>query len=118
VLVTKNPCLHPGDLRVLRAVDNPRLSHLVNVVVFPRKVKRPISDMITGSDLDGDIYWACWDKQVRGGGLAGVCGFIIIIIIIIIFFFFTLHHHLYTSSSSSHFIIIYTLPAQAGLWAA
>jgi hypothetical protein len=39
VIVTKNPCLHPGDIRVLRAVDPPggTLSHLVNVVVFPQR---------------------------------------------------------------------------------
>lgn len=38
--VTKNPCLHPGDIRVLRATDFPALRHLVNVVVFPRNVSR------------------------------------------------------------------------------
>ena len=40
VLVTKCPCLHPGDIRVLRAVATPGLSHLVNCVVFPRNVSR------------------------------------------------------------------------------
>lgn len=40
VLVTKCPCLHPGDIRVLRAVAAPGLSHLVNCVVFPRNVSR------------------------------------------------------------------------------
>lgn len=42
VLVTKNPCAHPGDVQKVKAVDNPRLRHLYNVVVFPTVGKRPI----------------------------------------------------------------------------
>jgi len=48
VLVTKNPCTHPGDIRKLKAVslsDDPDkykpLSYLTNVVVFPIKGQRP-----------------------------------------------------------------------------
>ena len=37
VLVTKNPCIHTGDIRRLKAVNHPMLSHLVNVIVFPQK---------------------------------------------------------------------------------
>ena len=40
VIVAKNPCLHPGDVRVLRAVDVPELHHMVDCVVFPQKGKR------------------------------------------------------------------------------
>ncbi|GAX84397.1 hypothetical protein CEUSTIGMA_g11819.t1 [Chlamydomonas eustigma] len=64
VLVTKNPCLHPGDIRVLRATDNEALRHIVNCVVFPKNVSRPHSNAIGGSDLDGDMYFCCWDSQV------------------------------------------------------
>lgn len=54
VLVTRNPCLHPGDLQKLRLVDRPELSHLVDCIVFPIKGKRPSADMMSGGDLDGD----------------------------------------------------------------
>lgn len=40
VVVAKNPCLHPGDVRVLTAVDVPSLHHMVDCVVFPQKGSR------------------------------------------------------------------------------
>ena len=41
VLVTRNPCTHPGDIRQLRCVNKPELSHLYNVIVFSSKGDRP-----------------------------------------------------------------------------
>ncbi|KAL5553261.1 hypothetical protein UlMin_040662 [Ulmus minor] len=64
VVVAKNPCLHPGDVRVLVAVDVPELHHMVNCVVFPQKGNRPHPDECSGSDLDGDIYFVCWDPEL------------------------------------------------------
>nr|GMD23404.1 probable RNA-dependent RNA polymerase 1 [Ipomoea batatas] len=64
VVVAKNPCLHPGDVRVLRAVNVPALNHMVDCVVFPRKGERPHPNECSGSDLDGDIYFVCWDKEL------------------------------------------------------
>ena len=40
VVVAKNPCLYPGDVRVLKAVNVPALHHMVDCVVFPQKGKR------------------------------------------------------------------------------
>jgi len=40
VVVAKNPCLHPGDVRILRAIDVPSLRHMVDCVVFPQKGRR------------------------------------------------------------------------------
>ncbi|KAL4196139.1 hypothetical protein AMTRI_Chr04g244530 [Amborella trichopoda] len=64
VIVAKNPCLHPGDVRILTAIDVPALHHMVNCVVFPQKGKRPHPNECSGSDLDGDIYFVSWDPML------------------------------------------------------
>jgi RNA-dependent RNA polymerase len=60
VAVTRNPCVHPGDIRVLEAVNVPELHHLVDVIVFPVKGLRPHPDEIAGGDLDGDQYFVTY----------------------------------------------------------
>ncbi|KAL4351449.1 hypothetical protein GQ457_06G000350 [Hibiscus cannabinus] len=64
VVITKNPCLHPGDLRVLEAVDAVVLHHMVDCVVFPQKGPRPHPNECSGSDLDGDLYFVSWDEDL------------------------------------------------------
>ena len=53
VIVTRNPCLHPGDVRELEAVDVPELHHLIDCVVFPRKGPRPHPNEMAGKESDG-----------------------------------------------------------------
>ncbi|XP_042505270.1 RNA-dependent RNA polymerase 6-like [Macadamia integrifolia] len=62
VAIAKNPCLHPGDIRILEAVDVPGLHHLVDCLVFPQKGERPHSNEASGSDLDGDQYFVTWEE--------------------------------------------------------
>ncbi|GLJ27326.1 hypothetical protein SUGI_0536330 [Cryptomeria japonica] len=62
VVVAKNSCLHPGDIRVLRAVDVPELHHMVDCLVFPQKGPRPHPVESSGSDLGGNFYFVCWDE--------------------------------------------------------
>ncbi|KAI1140661.1 RdRP-domain-containing protein [Hypoxylon sp. FL0543] len=60
----RNPSLHPGDIRVVEAVDVPALRHLRDVVVFPAVGDRDIPSMCSGGDLDGDDYFVIWDPRL------------------------------------------------------
>lgn len=51
VLVTKNPSLHPGDVRKLEAVDVTALHHIKDCIVFPAQGKRPHPDEMAGNVL-------------------------------------------------------------------
>ena len=65
VIVTKNPCLHPGDIRILRCNPNcEKLSHMINVIVFSSKGRRPVQNEISGGDLDGDSYFVSWNENL------------------------------------------------------
>ncbi|KAI0333202.1 RdRP-domain-containing protein [Cubamyces sp. BRFM 1775] len=63
VLVVRNPCLHPGDCLKLWAVEHPRLSHLVDCIVFASTGERAAPSMSAGGDLDGDEYTVIWDPD-------------------------------------------------------
>eukprot|EP01017_Pseudomicrothorax_dubius_P046947 TRINITY_DN8356_c0_g1_i5.p1 TRINITY_DN8356_c0_g1~~TRINITY_DN8356_c0_g1_i5.p1 ORF type:complete len:490 (-),score=107.22 TRINITY_DN8356_c0_g1_i5:85-1554(-) len=67
MMLTKNPCLHPGDIRVVKSIKGVEkfiaLRHLMNTIVFPQKGDVPITCQIAGSDLDGDLFFLTWDKR-------------------------------------------------------
>ena len=65
--MSRNPCTHPGDIRVLTAIgSHPDFDHLVNVVVFPSVGERPLCNMMSGGDLDGDVYFVTWNASLLG----------------------------------------------------
>ncbi|UKZ84865.1 uncharacterized protein TrAFT101_000756 [Trichoderma asperellum] len=63
-VVGRNPSLHPGDIRVVEAVDIPELHHLKDVVVFPSTGDRPVPNMLSGGDLDGDDFFVIWEPSL------------------------------------------------------
>ncbi|KAI9368815.1 RNA dependent RNA polymerase-domain-containing protein [Aspergillus egyptiacus] len=63
-ILARNPSLHPGDIRVVRAVNVPALKHLRDVVVLPQTGDRDVASMCSGGDLDGDDYLVIWDQDL------------------------------------------------------
>ena len=63
-IVGRNPCLHPGDIRVVQAVDHPKLRYTKDVVVFPSQGDKPVPSMLSGGDLDGDDFFVIWDQTL------------------------------------------------------
>ena len=67
VTVAKNPCYLLGDVRRLQAISTTEvqhLEHLTDCIVFPTTGKQPHPNEIAGSDLDGDQYFVCWEKNL------------------------------------------------------
>jgi RNA dependent RNA polymerase len=66
VLMYRNPCLHPGDVRVVTAVHSTALSQYVNVLLLPARhsMTRSLSAECSGGDLDGDHFALIWDKNL------------------------------------------------------
>lgn len=64
MLLARNPSLHPGDIRVVQGVEVEALRHLKDAVVVPQTGDRPIVNMCSGGDLDGDDYLVIWDPEL------------------------------------------------------
>lgn len=63
-ILARNPSLHPGDVRVVKAVNRSSLHHLCDVVVIPQTGDRDLASMCSGGDLDGDDYMVIWDANL------------------------------------------------------
>lgn len=65
VMVVRNPCYYPGDIRVLKLVKNkPQYEYLSDCIVFPTRGSRPHADESSGGDLDGDEFFVSWDQDL------------------------------------------------------
>ncbi|KAJ7145397.1 RNA dependent RNA polymerase-domain-containing protein [Mycena crocata] len=64
VLMTRNPCKVPTDVRKLKAVKNSKLHDLVDVIVCSVKGQRRLLDFLAGGDYDGDTAIVIWDKGI------------------------------------------------------
>ena len=69
VVVFRNPCVLPSDIRVLfarsRTRCNSKLRDLYqNCLVLPAKGRNSHAQECSGGDLDGDLYYVIWDERV------------------------------------------------------
>jgi RNA dependent RNA polymerase len=78
VFVTRSPCMKPTDGRILPVVHQKpdRMSHedWNTIQAFPfggiifaypkKRGIRPIPEYIANGDLDGDLYFTCWDRTI------------------------------------------------------
>jgi len=68
LIISKAPCLHPGDVQVVNAIHPPKgspLWELRNCVVFSQKGGRDLPSKLSGGDLDGDRYYIIWDEAAK-----------------------------------------------------
>jgi hypothetical protein len=64
VIIARTPCYSLSEMRRFRARKVEELSHLVNVVAFPKRGRRPLTNLLSGGDLDGDLYFVSWDGEL------------------------------------------------------
>ncbi|KAF1995645.1 hypothetical protein P154DRAFT_412766, partial [Amniculicola lignicola CBS 123094] len=64
LLVARQPACRRSDIQKVRSIVHPRLTHLVDVVVFPSKGQFPLAGKLQGGDYDGDIFWLCWEDAL------------------------------------------------------
>ncbi|KAJ4345158.1 hypothetical protein N0V95_005883 [Ascochyta clinopodiicola] len=67
IVVTRAPALHPGDVQVAKAVEVERgspLKALRNCIVFSQRGERDLPSMLSGGDLDGDLFHIIYDKRL------------------------------------------------------
>ncbi|OAP64177.1 hypothetical protein AYL99_00149 [Fonsecaea erecta] len=67
VAVTRSPALHPGDVQLVQAVAPPESSplwDLRNSIVFSQRGTRDLPSMLSGGDLDGDLYNVIYDDEL------------------------------------------------------
>ena len=67
-LVTRMPALHCGDVQRVYAVVPSNANHplfsLYNCIVFSSKGSRPVPNMLSGGDLDGDLFQISQNPQL------------------------------------------------------
>ncbi|KAL9645322.1 hypothetical protein ABK040_002521 [Willaertia magna] len=67
VVVCRNPCLHPGDVKVFKTkkIQNyNRTTNNDNIIFFPSKGTKSHPHELGGGDLDGDRYFICWESKL------------------------------------------------------
>ena len=64
-VVTRNPCYHPGDVRVLKMTKEKQgYENLKDCLVLPVEGPRPHAFECFGGDLAGNKFFVSWDKNL------------------------------------------------------
>ncbi|KAG6907743.1 hypothetical protein DXG01_007543 [Tephrocybe rancida] len=64
VLLTRNPCKLPTDVRKVRAVEHPLLRSYTDVIVCSVQGHRRLLDFLAGGDYDGDTATVIWTPDI------------------------------------------------------
>ncbi|KAL7550661.1 hypothetical protein ACHAWF_013880 [Thalassiosira exigua] len=77
LFVSRSPCMEVGDGRMVSVVrtrpdgmDEDKWEWLQGLafgaIIFanPKRGQRPLPELIAGGDLDGDLYWICWEETI------------------------------------------------------
>ncbi|KAF9478503.1 hypothetical protein BDN70DRAFT_44221 [Pholiota conissans] len=64
VLIARNPCKVPSDIRKVRGVEHPALRNYTDAIVFSVQGLRRLIDFLAGGDYDGDTVLAIWMKAI------------------------------------------------------
>ncbi|KPI36699.1 putative RNA-dependent RNA polymerase 2 [Cyphellophora attinorum] len=63
-LVARNPAYWPSDMQKIKLVYNLQLACFKNVLIFSTKGLRPLADLLSGGDYDGDKAFITWDREI------------------------------------------------------
>ena len=75
-VVTRSPCYHPGDVRVLKMTDERQgYENLRDCLVLPVKGPRPHAFECFGGDLSGNKFFVSWDKNLLPSGKEKPCDY-------------------------------------------
>ncbi|KAG8836393.1 hypothetical protein FRC17_003303 [Serendipita sp. 399] len=66
VLVGRHPALLPTDIQKVKLADIPSLRQRPGIIFFSTHGKRPLADILSGGDYDGDEVILIWDQTLVG----------------------------------------------------
>ncbi|TCD64750.1 hypothetical protein EIP91_003672 [Steccherinum ochraceum] len=64
VLIYRNPCRLPSDVRKVEAVQHPQLAEYMDVIVLPVKGAQSLASILAGGDVDGDVAVCIYDDAL------------------------------------------------------
>jgi len=75
-VVMRDPCYHPGDVRVLRMTKEKQgYENLRDCLVLPVKGPRPHAFECSGGDLSGNKFLVSWDEKLIPNEITSPCAY-------------------------------------------